>query len=94
VAGAGSGTAGPLSSFANFTGGAYVPTLLVGMYAPLGLPGVTHGADMPKNGTSAPPATRAQKALKSCLFSQNPCHLGVSCGPHCEELCRSVLLFS
>ena len=35
------------------TGGAYVPTLVVGMYASL-----EHqkGADMPKNGTSAPPA--------------------------------------
>jgi hypothetical protein len=34
----------------SFLGGAYVPTLFVGMYAPGAM-----GADMPKNGTSAPP---------------------------------------
>jgi hypothetical protein len=37
------------------TGGAYVPTLFVGMYGPLGWLFLPDSADMPKDGTSAPP---------------------------------------
>jgi len=37
------------------TGGAYVPTLLVGMSAPLGWLFLADSADMPKDGTSALP---------------------------------------
>ena len=36
-------------------GGAYVPTLFVGMYVPLGSLFLDDSADMPKDGTSAPP---------------------------------------
>jgi len=38
-----------------FTGGAYVPTLFVGVYAPVGWLFLADSADMPKDGTSALP---------------------------------------
>ena len=41
----------------NLAGGAYVPTLFVGMYAPLGWLFLADSADMPKDGTSALPVS-------------------------------------
>jgi hypothetical protein len=35
-----------------------------------------------------------KKAQKSCLFWQNPCHLGVGGGLDCQQLCSSDCLFS
>ena len=63
-----------------WAGGAYVPTLVVGMYAPL-----QHqkGADMPKNATSAPPLQCAplSRITRDTSLGSRPRALPARSGP-------------
>ena len=55
-----------------FTGGAYVPTLLVGMYAPLGWLFLADSANMPKGGTSVLPVSEGSPlGLQAAVVIQN-----------------------
>jgi len=50
-----------------FAGGAYVSTVFLGMYAPLR---IQESADMPENGTSAPPPIRGGAAGRAEVQDQ------------------------
>jgi hypothetical protein len=59
------------------TGGAYVSTLLVGMYAPLGWLFLADSADMPNDGTPALPVIEVSPlGLRAAVITETPLWTG------------------